>query len=412
MITSSADWVKAWESAVAHALENRTVRHMLRRRPAQTLKLRLESDSSMRSGEITLHLSPDVIAISHETEVEDLALSGDATAWGRVLERTTQFMEAVNGYHGTLRWDGDAAAIAWATPVLQAVIDPAVTTRETSGETTNPDSSQATPDGKYYRLSSGVAYADVAGSGPPVVLLHTAGRDGRQWHPVMSLLSDNFTVVAPDLPGRGRSSPVGGQSGCLTDVDDIVAWVMQLVDKLGFQEYLVAGCSLGGNLSLLLGARDSRVRGIVALQGADYTPLISEASLESMDNPAVSLPHSNMPFTMSLVGADAPGPARDSLEFGVQSINAVAQKADLTAYSRCDFRDTTGQIRQPVVLFRGEDDWIVDAGLVDATARRCTGAAEVTIKSVPGVGHFPHVEAPALVAAAIREVYAKADAIE
>ena len=44
-----------------------------------------------------------------------------------------------------------------------------------------------------------------AGHGPPVLLLHDAFGDSRQWRPQLVDLSDEFTVVAWDAPGCGGS---------------------------------------------------------------------------------------------------------------------------------------------------------------------------------------------------------------
>lgn len=410
MSTPTEEWAAAWAAAVKGAAARPSIIDLTRGRPPQSIKLILEPGPGLPPEELLLRLDAGGLSLSPNAESADLSLSGDLQAWQSLLRREAPFMQQVNIYHGSLRWGGDAAAIAWAAPVLQELFEPPQRFEKATDNTKDADA-PIDIAGRYVPIESGVAYADVAGEGTPVLLLHTAGRDARQWHPVMGLLAGNFLVVAPDLPGRGRSAPIPGE-GCLTSVDDIVAWIIRFVDQLGFQEYLVAGCSLGGNLSLLLGARDSRVRGIVALQGSDFTPTMSESSLAVMDDPVVSLPHSNMPFTMSLVGtATAKGP-RDEIVLGVQTLNSVAQKADLTAYSRCDFRSETGHIRQPVILFRGKDDWIVDASLVEGTASRLTNAASVDIQSVPGVGHFPHIEAPEMVAAAIRRVHGQGPVIE
>ena len=52
-----------------------------------------------------------------------------------------------------------------------------------------------------------VAY-DRAGSGPPLVLVHGAAGDAREWRLQITGLSDDFTVIAWDEPGAGRSSDV------------------------------------------------------------------------------------------------------------------------------------------------------------------------------------------------------------
>src|SRR5277367_3836058 len=44
-----------------------------------------------------------------------------------------------------------------------------------------------------------------AGHGPPVILLHGYTQTSRMWRPIIPLLAQKFTVIAPDLPGIGDS---------------------------------------------------------------------------------------------------------------------------------------------------------------------------------------------------------------
>ena len=45
----------------------------------------------------------------------------------------------------------------------------------------------------------------VAGRGPAVILLHGYAETSRMWKPLMSRLTEKFTLIAPDLPGIGDS---------------------------------------------------------------------------------------------------------------------------------------------------------------------------------------------------------------
>src|SRR5437773_9126369 len=45
-----------------------------------------------------------------------------------------------------------------------------------------------------------------AGHGPAVILLHGYAETSRMWRPIIPLLAEKFTVIAPDLPGIGESS--------------------------------------------------------------------------------------------------------------------------------------------------------------------------------------------------------------
>ena len=57
----------------------------------------------------------------------------------------------------------------------------------------------ATVDGiKLYYLT--------AGHGPTVILLHGYTQTSRMWKPIIPLLAERFTVIAPDLPGIGDSA--------------------------------------------------------------------------------------------------------------------------------------------------------------------------------------------------------------
>lgn len=256
--------------------------------------------------------------------------------------------------------------------------------------------------GSYVDVQGSKTYFEEAGRGPVVLLIHTAGRDGRQWHGVMGELASRFRLLAPDLPGHGRSWPLG-ESGCLDDIEAIGAWISDFATALGLERYAFCGCSMGGNLALLMPALDARVVTTVALQGADLTPTISQSSLDMMRDPRVSLPHANMDFTMSLVGAAADPAGRAFIQWGVRSINAPAQHGDLTAYSHGDIRDRMASVTVPVTLVHGTEDWVVTRAMVDAAASRLVNAARVEVISLPRIGHFPHVEAPDRVAGIIEE---------
>ena len=49
-----------------------------------------------------------------------------------------------------------------------------------------------------------------AGHGPAVILLHGYTQTSRMWRPIIPLLAERFTVIAPDLPGIGDSSIPSG----------------------------------------------------------------------------------------------------------------------------------------------------------------------------------------------------------
>lgn len=91
-----------------------------------------------------------------------------------------------------------------------------------------------------------VAY-ERAGDGPPVVLLHGfVGDGGGTWRHQLDALSDEFTVIAWDAPGAGRSSDPP-ESFRMPDYADCLAG---FVDALGLRRAHLVGLSFGGSLAL------------------------------------------------------------------------------------------------------------------------------------------------------------------
>ena len=92
-----------------------------------------------------------------------------------------------------------------------------------------------------------IAYRRV-GAGPPLVLVHGAAGDHRLWQPQLTALADDFTVIAWDEPGAGRSSDTPADF-TLADYADCLA---ALIEHVGLGHAHVAGLSWGGTVILEL----------------------------------------------------------------------------------------------------------------------------------------------------------------
>ena len=89
-----------------------------------------------------------------------------------------------------------------------------------------------------------IAYERV-GEGPPLVFVHGAAEDSRLWRPQFADLSDEFTVVAWDEPGAGRSCDLPADFG-LADYANCLAAV---IETLELEAAHVAGLSWGGTVA-------------------------------------------------------------------------------------------------------------------------------------------------------------------
>ncbi|MGH9775245.1 MAG: alpha/beta fold hydrolase [Candidatus Acidiferrales bacterium] len=81
----------------------------------------------------------------------------------------------------------------------------------------------------------------IGGSGPTVVLLHGFAETSRMWNPILPVLGEKFTVIAPDLPGIGDSSIPSGEMGMKTAAIQI----HDLVRSLGVTKARVVGHDIG-----------------------------------------------------------------------------------------------------------------------------------------------------------------------
>jgi pimeloyl-ACP methyl ester carboxylesterase len=256
--------------------------------------------------------------------------------------------------------------------------------------------------GHYVDVRGVRTYVERCGSGQTLLCLHTAGRDARQWHWLMQELASDFELVSFDYPGHGKSWPLSGNR-CIDDPYVFCDFIWSVAETCRLVRPIVTGCSVGGNLALMMGAlRGDELRAIVPMQGTDYSPSISPAALELMDHPHVSLPYFNREQSVSLVGRNAIPAARDLVEWTVHHLSAKTLGADLKVYTEIDVRTRMADVRCPVLMIRGDDDWLVSASMVEATAARLVNARPVSIVTLPGIGHYAPMEAPDAVADAIR----------
>src|SRR6202043_461052 len=80
-----------------------------------------------------------------------------------------------------------------------------------------------------------------AGHGPAVILLHGYAETSRMWRPIIPLLAEKFTVVAPDLPGIGDSEiPTDG-----LDMKTAAIRIHALVKLLNIEKARVVGHDIG-----------------------------------------------------------------------------------------------------------------------------------------------------------------------
>src|SRR5690348_8692781 len=108
------------------------------------------------------------------------------------------------------------------------------------------------PDFDHRQVDVGevTIHTRVAGSGPPLLLLHGYPQTHVCWHKVAAELAKHFTVVLTDLRGYGDSSKPPGDKEHLTYSKRSMARDQVAVMKaLGFERFQIAAHDRGGRVA-------------------------------------------------------------------------------------------------------------------------------------------------------------------
>ena len=103
------------------------------------------------------------------------------------------------------------------------------------------------PTGQFIEVNGRKVHVVVAGEGPDVVLIHGAGGATHSWRHLIPLLTDQFRVVAIDLPGQGFTK-LGAQRRC--GLDQMSEDIVTLCTAENFQPSAIIGHSTGAAIAL------------------------------------------------------------------------------------------------------------------------------------------------------------------
>ncbi|MES9506169.1 alpha/beta fold hydrolase [Streptomyces sp. NPDC000609] len=252
-----------------------------------------------------------------------------------------------------------------------------------------------------------VAY-ERTGSGEPLLLLHGIGHHRQAWDPVLSVLAVEREVIAVDLPGFGASPEL--PDGLPYDLSTVVGVLGALCEELGLDRPHVAGNSLGGLLALELG-RKKLVRSVTALSPAGFWTESERryafGTLRAMRQAALSMP---VPLIERLSHSAAGRTALTSTIYarpGRRSSDAVVAET-LALREATGFHRTLATGRSaaftsdvpglPVTVAWGSRDRIL---LRRQGIRAKHTIPDARLVRLPGCGHVPMNDDPALVARVI-----------
>jgi pimeloyl-ACP methyl ester carboxylesterase len=238
---------------------------------------------------------------------------------------------------------------------------------------------------------------------PAIVFLHGAGLD----HTVWALLARwfahrGFGVLAPDLPGHGRS-----EGKPLETIGGMADFAAALIEAAGARRARIVGHSMGSLIALETAARHAdRVDAIGLIAAAAAMPVSPDllAAAEANDPTAIDMVSIwGYGFNAGIGGSLAPGAWM--LGNGRRLFECARPGVLYQDLFACNaYRDglaSADKVRAPAILILGERDLMTPAKAGRELAAALASARVVTLQ---GAGHMLMSERPDEVLAALRDL--------
>lgn len=336
----------------------------------------------------------------------DGVISASEAVWGEALSPAPrpgfQSFMALRLTNAAFAVEGDDLALAQCLHALERLFELARATPPASAAPVRRD--PALICGRYRDVTgAGGAtariYHETAGEGVPLLLLHTAGADSRQFHALMSdvEIAAAFRMHAFDMPLHGRSFPPERWDGGpwrLTQ-DDYLAWCVAFIRDVVGEPVVLMGCSMGAAITIAMAARHpEHLRAAIALEAPDRSPgRLNPYLAHAQVNQAAY----NGSYVRGLMSPASPEAER-RLAWWIYGQGGFGVYAgDLRFYSEeydgTRLASAIDTARTPLALLTGEYDYSASPAATERLAAMIPGAA---FRAMPGLGHFPMTENPDL----------------
>ncbi|HYD33390.1 MAG TPA: alpha/beta hydrolase [Methylophilaceae bacterium] len=260
-----------------------------------------------------------------------------------------------------------------------------------------------------------------AGSGEPLLLLHTIRTQLDYFQYVIPQLSEHFTVYALDLPGHGYSSI---DKSAHYDEPYFRSAVVSFIEKLDLKNVTIAGESIGAVIALTVASQlPERVKSVIASNTYDYDKRYGDGVRRGnffanfiIGNFAIPV-HGAIFAALEnklLLGLIMRGglKAKRGLPDGLLTeINNAGQRKGFRYVERSTFagwrswaraREKYAAVKAPVTLVYGDLDWSTPA-----ERKRTAEALKVQPIILKDTGHFAFVDRPEKLAEIILNIKAK-----
>ena len=243
-----------------------------------------------------------------------------------------------------------------------------------------------------------LAYAESAGVGPGVLLIHGNSGSGEVWAAQLdSELGRRYRLVALDLPSHGESAPLAASEDTLAEMAHVVATAAVALELAGG---VVVGHSLGGHLLLeALGAghlpdlRGAVIHGAPPLSGPADFPHAFHASPAAMSGFTAAPTEQALDALLEAWFAGRcppPGIKRDFLR--THGPIRAQLGAALMSGRMLDERKVVAELKVPLALLNAGDDALINAAWLSALDAPTLWRGQVQV--VANAAHFIQCDQP------------------
>jgi 3-oxoadipate enol-lactonase len=256
---------------------------------------------------------------------------------------------------------------------------------------------RVTADGRFSYAEAGSAAAF------PLVFLHGIGGAAKGWSKQLLRFAPEWRAIAWDMPGYGRSSPLGTVS-----IEALADALRAFLREVGADRPVLVGHSIGGMIVQELLARDpGSARAVVLAETSpafgrpdgEWQRAFVAARLQPLDR-GETMRDLAPRLVAELVGED-PDPegialARDCMA----AVPDESYRAMMHALMGFDLRHALARIAVPTLVLAGSRDTNAPAAIMERMAGKIPGAAYACLD---GVGHLAPLERPEAFNAAVEE---------
>ncbi|MFC6904566.1 alpha/beta hydrolase [Halalkalicoccus tibetensis] len=248
--------------------------------------------------------------------------------------------------------------------------------------------------------------------GIPLLCQHTAGCNNGEWRHLLSdeSITDDFRVIAYDLPYHGKSVPPTSEPWWEEDytltAEEFAETIVAIADALEIEDPIYMGSSMGGNVTLELADwYPERFRALIGLECGAHSPGFY---IDWLDHPHINTTEVNAYACWGLMAPQSPEQARRETMYHYEQGATGVFKGDLYYYSvDHDYRGKLDRVNAeecPLYIVNGEYDYLTTPEDGRETAEGIGEGA--TAVEMGKIGHFPMSEHPELFNAYLGELLA------